>query len=679
MKLYYLLFILFITLKLVQGQSSSSTNTTYPIVDPFATCQSYTGTICKKYLKDPNSIWIPYNKTQEEFEENALKVLSSMTIMGDSCANDHSLKVVCNMLFQPCQTVDLPYPIPLGGRNITKIALFQSSCRSDCIQFFNDCPRMTAKSNITCEDVVPKFLVDMFPVSSNSFNLSKFRGPDIYSIQCAVTDSIIVGCPLCAPYDFTCAAPFTYKNRSTTNEEDGFKYLTGTACVFPCPYPVFDKSQFNTIFKISNAFGVFGFICCSFMIITFGILDRHQDRHTRCILYMCIFGLLMTFTDLALLSQGFEFLCDGGIRFRRQHLDAACPATGFLFTFGGLGIILWWGTAAFDLWMVLRNLNTTESYEKFYTPIVFVVALTLALVPLSDNQYGYSGGSLQCFLRDQDWQIGAFWVPYCVVLFSGLIFVGLIFREVYKVVIRTDDGRTKSIRLIRFNLKPFILLMVFMVEFFYEIIFNFYSTSRNETISEKMQEYVTCVYAHGEDHCSPSGIIPFGPHAAANTIRVLQPIQIFLIYGITKRTATIWLNSPLCCNRFFNLRDIISLATSSWNSSSNTRGQMSRKPSEMNFRRATSQPTITATNDASDDDNSSCSSKESPPSPSILSNATMVPSNNNNNLQVMSSPPMEAISTDIDIEELEEVELNNDIEQNNNNNNNNIEPGGMDN
>ncbi|EGG19389.1 G-protein-coupled receptor family protein [Cavenderia fasciculata] len=502
--------------------------------DPTARCEPYAGyPECRDRLKNPNSVWVSETITQELLYTNLSTMLGSMQFMPPSCANEHTFKLLCNQYFQEC--VDVVVSV---NANIS-VALFNKQCRDDCIRGLADCP-----IDKSCADLVPYYNVWEFPEKENTFNLSLVGGND-FTIQCFATDSIITN-----GGDIPCPPPFYLRN-STDRQADidaGYMFIQDTRCVLPCPSPFFSQSQWDQLSNMAYVLGTISFITTLFNIFTYGVLNRKYDRHSICIIFMSFSFWLVMLTDVVFLGTGWELNCPEPDRYGRQS-DAGCASTGIIFQFGVVSAIMWWSTMSFDLWIVLKKVKNTKSYEKLYIIVINSIALILTLAPLSKQQYGYSIAGLGCWILEDNWLNGVFWGPLSVCLFAGISFIVLILYEVFKIVNRVDTGKKKSMRILKYNLKPFLIILCLFVEFAYMFGYHFYTQENMDKYEKGLEDYIICVVTGGTD-CT-ANTIPFGAHFVFLFFIRLIGIEVMVFYGLNRRAKKIWMQSFVFNNRFF--------------------------------------------------------------------------------------------------------------------------------
>ncbi|GAM18573.1 hypothetical protein SAMD00019534_017480 [Acytostelium subglobosum LB1] len=478
--------------------------------------------------------------------------------------------------------------------------MYGSVCHKDCSNVYVNC---SLAGLLDCEEKFANSTAVVFPEVGNTFDLAYYGGPSAYTIPCLDINEIGSN----RTEQFTCPSPLIGRNSTgrqrQIDEENGYTFAGDTMpCVFPCPAPIFSTRQWSMFKRAVEITATISFICTSVVLFTYAVLNKKYDRHAICIIGIS-FGLwISNMTDFLLFGAGWELQCPEPGRQSVQS-DRICAAQGILFQFGVITSILWWSTMAFDLWLVLRRVKTQKSYEKYYTVVITLIAVFLTVLPAGMNKYSSTFGGMGCWIGDNNFLNGVFWGPLTFCLLVGIVFIILILREVYKVVKRVDTGKKKSMRMIRYNLKPFLIILFLFMEFIYMFCYHFYLQTLESTVVDKMSVWVKCLLAGGDDQCC-------------------------CFYGINRRAKQIWLTSFFFHNRFYSINLSLSSKTS-MSSSAPTTGSTRMS----HFGNGTSNLSRTLEESASGEA-SDVVERDNKPSRTVTLATSNSNNNNNNNEQI---------------------------------------------
>ncbi|GAM18572.1 hypothetical protein SAMD00019534_017470 [Acytostelium subglobosum LB1] len=455
--------------------------------------------------------------------------------------------------------------MPNSNSNYTVMSMYGSVCHKDCANIHSNC---SLDGLLDCEEKYPNSNAVVFPEVANTYDLSYYGGPSSYSIPCLDINDIGSN----RTEQFTCPSPLIGRNSTgrqrQIDEENGYIFVgDAMPCVFPCPAPIFSMHKWGIFKSTVEITATISFICTTIVLFTYAVLNKDYDRHAICIIGIS-FGLWTSnIANMIFFNAGWELQCPEPGRQGVQS-DRRCAAQGVLFQFGIVTAILWWSTMAFDIWLVLRRVKT-RSYHKYYIVVITLISVFLTVLPAGMNKYTSTFGGIGCWIGDYNYANGVFWGPLTIFLLVGIVFIILILYEVFNVVKRVDTGKKKSIRLIRYNLKPFLIILLVSVEFISMFCYHFYLQGIKSTVIDKMIVWVTCLLAGGGDQCVLNPI-PFGAQFMYYFFLRLIGIEMLLFYGISGRAKQIWVTSFLFHNRFYSINLSLSSSKNTMSSSLHT-------------------------------------------------------------------------------------------------------------
>ncbi|GAM22050.1 hypothetical protein SAMD00019534_052250 [Acytostelium subglobosum LB1] len=534
-----------------------------PPLDRANRCEPYFGdAACLGLLKSPESVFVAAGWTQERLlNEMNIKAIGLLAQNIPECAPTNFTNMfVCNTAFKPCINVTLP--------DSTTIAMRQGECQADCMTIFNKC-KLPA-SLLNCSDTYQNTNIMLYPPASNNYDLSPYGGPSAYTVDClrndfATNGSIIIKCP--APL----LPRASYGEQQLIDEANGYTFASPLPCVFPCPAPIFKDSEWSMLRKMVEVVSIISFICTSLVIFTYLVINPKRDRHSISLTFMAFGIWCIGITDMILADRGTSVYCPEPDRMGVQS-DAYCGVSGALYQFGAVTGAIWWATMGFDLWLVIRRVKKQISFEKYYMVILSVVSIFFTILPAGMKKYSASFGRIGCWIGDDIVLDGVFWAPFTLCILVGATFISLILREVYRIVKRAENGKKKSTRLLRFNLKPFLIIVILLVEFIYLFAYNLYYQINKNNIKQDLSDWVHCLMERGQENCTLKPL-PLGAHFTYFFFVRLLGIEILIFYGLNRRSKAIWANSIFFKNRFYNIS--MTLEKTSMTSNSQTSGQSS--------------------------------------------------------------------------------------------------------
>ncbi|EGG18305.1 G-protein-coupled receptor family protein [Cavenderia fasciculata] len=551
MKGSIIIIILLISVFLITGIHSMDGD-----LDPNARCEPYKGySICKGRLNNEASIYVGGQYSSQDQMNSTISTLFSAS--PSTCKTSNATTALCNNFFQQCISISLN----VSGTETGTQALAVRPCRVNCEYVVDLCPLLTM-AGIDCSTQNGSLFE--FPVVSNTYNLASRNGPASQVVECLNTNTVNVTANSSDPFNGVCPSPFVYVNTTDKSDLSGYAMIDNTDCAMNCPSMLFSTDQWRSYQLMVNIVSTISFVAMTFNIFTYGVLNKKYDRHTIIVLFFSTSIFLMMLADIVFTAKGWELLCPEPGRYARQF-DAGCAATGIIFQFGAVSAVLWWSCMSFDLWLVIRKVTTSQSYHNYYIAILNFVALVFTIVPLFEKEYGYGYGGLGCWMLSDKYQNAVFWIPLCVCLLGGSIFIILIIKEIYSVVSKVNrEGTSGRFYMIKMNIRPILIILIVCGEFIYLFIYHFYVQANTDEWYAEMVEYLKCEAFIGG--CSAS-IIPYSAQFTFLFFMRLLGIESLFFYGISRRTKKIWLESTLINHRisqtiFSRLRHFFKRVTS---------------------------------------------------------------------------------------------------------------------
>eukprot|EP01133_Synstelium_polycarpum_P016659 gene16659-19797_t len=349
-------------------------------IDTGSRCEPYYGRQeCQGRLKNPSSIYVPTNKTQEDLF-GLIKDRWILAPLLEGCGNNHTFKLLCNGAFKEC--INVTTNGSYHGK--TSIGVFVNQCFKDCKIGQVDC----LKPADSCSPTYPNSSAVEYPAVSNTFDLSSYGGPSAYVVPCLDLDTIQSN----SSFTHVCPDPLIYRSPGTANRKDefkkGYRYIGDTDCVMPCPSPSFSKKEYDVLFGMVYGMTVIGFVCTVFNMFTYGILNRTYDRHSIIIIFLSFSLWLITVTDIVFIKNGFDLLCPEVGRSAVQS-DTTCGITGAVFQFAIISSLMWWFALTVDLFLLVKKINPPKKYHKYCIMVIYFIIFTCTIIPAIGRQYGY--------------------------------------------------------------------------------------------------------------------------------------------------------------------------------------------------------------------------------------------------------------------------------------------------
>ncbi|XP_076453692.1 uncharacterized protein LOC143288909 [Babylonia areolata] len=213
----------------------------------------------------------------------------------------------------------------------------------------------------------------------------------------------------------------------------------------------------NTVNIVRRVVGAISLISCLFVIVVIWLFGRYSVFAQRLILFLTIAALFNSFGRLFQDSTN-----EKGIW---------CTFQAFWLNYFNYAVMLWVVCITFNLFMNVIKSVTTTQYERLYHVVCWVGSLAMSLLPFIGDHYGPSGS--WCWIdKDVGWQMGTWYVPLFIVIFTLVIVYGYIVFTMYRMATdwaRTYDPDTRQLQqTLKEQIKPlrlypcvFLLLSIF--------------------------------------------------------------------------------------------------------------------------------------------------------------------------------------------------------------------------
>ncbi|GAM17527.1 hypothetical protein SAMD00019534_007020 [Acytostelium subglobosum LB1] len=510
--------------------------------DTNARCEPWVEhSFCTGLIKNPDSIFVSSMRTQADMAANATMAENLYKSLSTNCtSNEFNRIFFCNAIFTECIN------ITLTNNGVTNTyALGVPPCQLNCEDTTTSCMQGFTTPELNC--TAQEGSIYNYPPMVNIYNLTDYGGQPGHAVQCSNTSQIQTN-GTAPPIRPSCNSPLVYHptNDYAGDVDRGFYLINGTDCALPCPAPLFSKREWDNLMLMVSIVSPISFCCVAVNLITYLVINRKYDRYAIGISFLSFSTLLMNMSDFFYIHEGWKASCPEPGRYARQD-SPSCAAAGFIFQYGAISAILWWTSITFDLWLNVRKIKMAKNYVKHYLITINVVAISLSIAPLFAKQYGYTIGGIGCWIMDNSWLNGTFWIPLGTCLFIGATFIFLIIYEVYKVVTAVSDinGRSTKMRLVRFNLRPFLIIVFLFGEFIYLFGYHFYIQSQTDYYTQRLKDFVMCIMLNKSPSCSAEGALPYKSNFTTLFLMRIYGIELMIFYGFTQKTKRIWLRSPL--------------------------------------------------------------------------------------------------------------------------------------
>ncbi|GAM16984.1 hypothetical protein SAMD00019534_001590 [Acytostelium subglobosum LB1] len=547
-------------------------------VDTGAKCEPYFGNSqCDGLLLSPESVYVPGGYTQKTLLDAMNFKVAALTSQ-NTCNVSSSFisSYVCNAAFRPCTNVTTN-PSVAG---FASLGLFHGACYTDCMRLSDECQLSSFLLN--CNATRPNSQIYENPDGPNVYNLTSLGGSDPYPVSCFLNNFTTNG-----TVGFTCPSQLVPRNSTGEDKErdkkNGYFFAGNLPCVFKCPAPIYTPRQWKSFYNTIYVTTTISFICTSWTIITYLFVNRKHDRHSICLVFMS-FGLwLISITDFILIGrEGYTVMCPEPGRFATQS-DPYCAATASIFQYGAVTAISWWTIMTFDLWILLRKVKSQKSYQLYYVIALTLLAIFFTVLPAGLKEYSAGFGRIGCWIGDLKALDGLFWAPFTLCLIIGSVFMIMVLVEIYKVIINVDNGKKKSKRIVKYNLKPFLILFILFVEFIFLFGYSLYTQTHQSEVEAALTVWVRCLIESPTPDTCTVNPLPYGAHFFYFFFVRLLGIELVVFYGINQRAKKIWFKSVFFHNKFYSVSALTTDRRSS-NSSGNSSNSYDSRSVKMSGR-----------------------------------------------------------------------------------------------
>ncbi|KYQ88404.1 G-protein-coupled receptor family protein [Tieghemostelium lacteum] len=490
--------------------------------------------ICKPYIGDPqetllcnnrlinqNSIYTTSN-TSQFLAQEVIRSLLFQVSTNDNC-NIEPIRVgICQLNLPNC--INATYGIT--------VSLPSLICKSECEMMMAICPLFVGK--IDCNNST------LFPVGSTYYNLTQIGGPAQYEVKCSKPSEI----PGSSYNQQLCPQPLLVKNKTDPEfyASEGYNYVADSSCVLTCPINFFTEKQWDQLYKMSTVVSSFSFIGTLFTAITYGILNRKHNMHTVCVTLFAFSVWLMNFMDLITAGYGYrELLCPKPGKLAVQS-DMNCAVTGTLFHFGVSSCVLWWTSISIHLLCKIKRWKPSFLQIRYFLMVNLTIGIVIIIAPLARKNIRAANGVLGCWIVDE--QNGYFYIPFLIFISVGVFCILWVMKEIYIIVSTVHNDK----RFIKLQLKPIIFVLLVFGSYFYIFCAHFYLDSKKQEYLDSTAAYVLCIsqpFLTDETRalCGKPQGPGYGVIFAFYFIIRFFGIFLFLFYGLTKKSAEIWLGS----------------------------------------------------------------------------------------------------------------------------------------
>ncbi|EGG25380.1 G-protein-coupled receptor family protein [Cavenderia fasciculata] len=538
----------------------------YQAIDLGATCQIYKGDLpdqplCNGFLSNPSmltsqlcitqkfksitiltnynledSIYINSTSTQESIQQFGLFVRSNLMIIGtDSCKVPSTFAFICAYLFPEC----IEYPDPNNSSRI--LALQQPACFDDCSETADVCGvggLLPCSSSITYNNLT----YPRFPTNATLYDLTPYGGSANYLVNCLDTSQIGSNSTV-----QKCDQPLIYYNSSDRQRDEdlGYQFTYGNStCVVACPAPIYEYKIWKNLYTLSDILSILSMFLILFLIVTYGLINPKIKRFDKINLALMTSIFFHAFSGALQAFNGSEkTLCPEPNRFA-SHTDGVCVASAFILHVASLYVVQWWAVMSFEvLWAIREVGKGRKDPWWFYVVGTSIIAWVPPIASIVNNNYRGGAPNTFCWLSTHTYQVGAFWVPMGIFLGLGGLFMLGLMREIY-IIISANLGATQRTRLdiLKLEIKPILSLVMYFSILLYLFIYDQWIQAHKDEYKAEIPDWVNCLT--NPQVVDKTTCVIGGPPIASlgyfiYCIRVFG-IYAFLIYGISKKTVSIW-------------------------------------------------------------------------------------------------------------------------------------------
>ncbi|EGG18728.1 G-protein-coupled receptor family protein [Cavenderia fasciculata] len=526
----------------------------YPI-DQGAKCEPYIGDrpdfpLCGGLLANPNSIYVNSTTNQTYLRTQTETYFQLVQLIGpQECQSDTATYInLCSFFFLECLNVTVNDTVT---NTSTVVVLPRRTCQNNCYQAATEKCQIP-ETLFNCSKGDPAFgndYIPSYPVNGSLYNLTEFGGTFDYKVQCLNPLLYVNG----SYNQKSCPLPLLLFNSTMSHEQggkEGYFYVTNSsACVLPCPLPIFTENQWDSLFTFHDVIAYLSFFGSLFTFVTFACLNQFKTANDKnlalfltSIFLMSLSGVLNNFMGRGSTES---FLCPSQIRSTSSE-DGMCVFNAFLFQFSALNSAAWWCVIAIEIYYTITHLTKKLELFKYYLAGITIFTLVFSFVPLGLKVYGYNKGNFMCWIVGGDVYENVFlWVPLGVALTIASVLIVLVMIEIFKVVRATGRGGS----LIILEAKPMLMVIAIYFSYVYLFFWNYYSDNvvTKRIYDTEVPSFSQCLFS-GRSDCTLRGP-DFGMMAAYVYFLRIYGLYSFFIYGFSAKSRKIWKRSIFIHNR----------------------------------------------------------------------------------------------------------------------------------
>ncbi|ELR23372.1 Gprotein-coupled receptor [Acanthamoeba castellanii str. Neff] len=321
-------------------------------------------------------------------------------------------------------------------------------------------------------------------------------------------------------------------------------------CVYPCPDPMFDASDWRASEGISISLGILSFSMILFLIVTYSLNPRKRRFPTSYQLWLCVSSIICTTgIDLAVLVGGPErTYCTWDDTPVLQSFDGArdndgqgvvCVLQGMMVMYGGLAGSFWWVMLTFTVFQFIVIQLSSDGVKKALHIASHVVGWGMpaffVTIALGAQQFDGQVGSHNCFVS-RPWDWGIFYAPVFVNLCVGTTLMTIVIIKVLRIRSQLKEQTHISMeQVIRLSL----LILGYWLVYAYVIGYRIYLEAVRSSIEDAVEDQIACSAATGDECPLSVGINKGAWYWEAFAVGG-QGIIIFCCLGLSKETFTFW-------------------------------------------------------------------------------------------------------------------------------------------
>jgi len=324
-------------------------------------------------------------------------------------------------------------------------------------------------------------------------------------------------------------------------------------CVYPCPDPMFSKSEWESASALTMVLGGFSMVLMLFLTITLALQPHARRFPASGVLWIAVTAFIFSISiELSVFVGGLERTqCTWDYAPIIETVNRAgknggqgvvCILQGILIYFTAIAVSLWitmMSIASFQL--VFLNINSEESLRKLKIAshiIVWGGSSISTIIALGAQQYdGQMPAGHNCFLSNP-WDLGLFYSPVILLTFLGTILTTPTIIKVMIAKIRFWDQSKITFEMVT---RIACLVLLYWAIYSYITIYRLYVEGIQDTVKSAVMSQIKCSASTGKQ-CALTEKINTGTWYLEAIIVGAEGIIIFCCVGLTKRNLYFWLN-----------------------------------------------------------------------------------------------------------------------------------------